>query len=128
MEEANILIERHELRNTCKSRTKKSVAICKAISLICLHGAEIGSIDLPNSKTYKLKNSRFAYFLHFPNASWLRSFRPPWGLGGKRARRRDYNASKQSHRLMTGANLQLRKYHYLCSKQRRYTALALKNI
>ena len=35
---------------------KKSVAICKAISLICLRGAEIRSIDLPNSKTYKLKN------------------------------------------------------------------------
>ncbi len=95
---------------------------------VCLRDVEIGSIELLNSKTYKLKNSRFAYFLHFPNASWLRSFRLPWGLGGLRARRMDYNASEQTHRLMTGANLQLRKYHYLCSKQRRYTALALKNI
>ena len=53
--------------------------------MVCLHGVEIGSIDLLNSKTYKLKNSRFAYFLKNPNASWLRSFRPPWGLGGKKA-------------------------------------------
>ncbi len=56
--------------------------------MVCLHVVEIGSIDLLNSKTYKLKNSRFAYFLKNPNRSWLRSFRSPWGLGGKRARMR----------------------------------------
>ena len=39
-----------------------------------------------NSKAYYLKNSRFAYFLHFPNRSWLRSFCLAWGLGGKKAR------------------------------------------
>ena len=53
---------------------------------VCLRDVEIGSIELLNSKTYKLKNSRFAYFLLFPNASWLRSFCSLWGLGGKRAR------------------------------------------
>ena len=37
-------------------------------------------------KTYKLKNARCAYFLHFPNRSWLRSFRLVWGLGGKKER------------------------------------------
>lgn len=57
-----------------------------AISSICLHTTEIGSIDLSNSKTYKLKTHVYAYFLHFPNASWLRSFRLPWGLGGNSAR------------------------------------------
>ena len=41
--------------------------------------------------TYKLKNSRFADALHFPNRPWLRSFRLAWGLGGNRLRRRDYN-------------------------------------
>ncbi len=62
------------------------VAYCKANPAVCLHGAEIGSIDLLNSKTYKLKNSRFAYFLKNPNRPWLCSFRSPWGLGGKIAR------------------------------------------
>ncbi len=54
--------------------------------MVCLRGVEIGSIDLLNSKTYKLKNSRLAYFLKNPNASWLRSFCLAWGLGGKMAR------------------------------------------
>lgn len=27
-----------------------------------------------------------AFFLHFPNRSWLRSFSLAWGLGGKRAK------------------------------------------
>jgi hypothetical protein len=65
------------------------VAPCKANPAVCLHGAEIGGIDLPNSKTYKLKNSRFAYFLKNPNRSWLRSFRSPWGVGGKKRNRRE---------------------------------------
>ena len=64
---------------------RKFVADCKANPAVCLHGTEIGSIDLLNSLTYKLKNSRFAYFLKNPNRSWLRSFRSPWGLGGKKA-------------------------------------------
>ena len=59
------------------------VANCKANPAVCLHGTEIGSIDLPNSKTYKLKNSHFAYFLKNPNPSWLRSFHFAWGLGEK---------------------------------------------
>ena len=54
--------------------------------MVCLHGVEIGSIDLPNSQTQKLKNSRFAYFLKNPNRSWLRSFWLAWGLGEKIAR------------------------------------------
>ena len=60
--------------------------------MVCLHGVEIGSIDLANSITYKLKNSRFAYFLHFPNRSWLRSFCPPWGLGERTARMKRFLA------------------------------------
>ena len=48
--------------------------------MVCLHGVEIGSIDLLNSKTYKLKNSRFAYFLKNPNRPWLRSFCLAWAF------------------------------------------------
>ena len=65
---------------------RKFVADCKANPAVCLHGTEIGSIELLNSKTYKLKNSRFAYFLKNPNRSWLRSFHLAWGLGEKMAR------------------------------------------
>ena len=65
------------------------VALCKLNPAVRLHGVEIGSIDLPNSQTYKLKKSRAAYFLKNPNRSWLRSFRSPWGLGGKKRNRRE---------------------------------------
>ena len=60
--------------------------------MICLHGIGIGSIDLLNSLTYKLKNSRFTYFLHFPNRPWLRSFGSAWGLGERTARMKRFLA------------------------------------
>lgn len=36
----------------------------------------------------------FAYFLHFPNASWLHSFCSPWGLIG-RENGKDWNLQKE---------------------------------
>ena len=62
------------------------VAYCQENPAVYLRDIEIGNIDLANSITYKLKNLRFVYFLHFSNRPWLRSFRLPWDLDGKKTR------------------------------------------
>lgn len=51
--------------------------------MICLHGVGVGSINFSVLLTDNHRSSIFVDALLFPNASWLRSFRQPWGLGGK---------------------------------------------
>ena len=44
---------------------RKFVADCKANPVVCLHGTEIGSMDLLNSKTLELNNSRLCLLFEF---------------------------------------------------------------
>lgn len=62
---------------------------CKVNPTNCLHPYEIGSTHLQTQELINSKTHICAYFLHFPNASWLRSFRLSWGLGGKISARRE---------------------------------------
>ena len=63
------------LLSTTENEIEEIKSLCKTLGVKRL-----------NSLTNKLKNSRFAYVMHFSNRSWLRSFRSPWGLGEKIAR------------------------------------------
>lgn len=59
--------------------------------MLCLHSAKIGSIDFTTRGTKCATTPLCPYFLNFSNAPWLRSFRLPWGLGGKKRNRRERN-------------------------------------
>ena len=64
--------------------------------MVCLHATEIGSIDFFVLMADCYRFLFLAYALHFSNRPWMHSFRPPWGLGGKKgrsARRKEENRS-----------------------------------
>ena len=65
------------------------VADCKVDSMVYLHAFGIGRIDFLLSWQNVIVSLLFAYFLHFPNRSWLHSFRLAWGLDGKTGRMRN---------------------------------------
>ena len=93
---------------------------CKVNPTNCLHPYEIGSTHLQTQELINSKTHICAYFLHFPNRSWLRSFQSPWGLGAKTDERKAFEVERID-------NLPFYKYlrcHFEHSAKSRMSGLA----